>query len=154
VTAVLAAIALGVTLVLYRPLVLSSLSSDLAAARGIPVRLVGLAYLLVLAVAVSLSAIAIGAILSTALLIGPPAAALRLVKRTGAAMLAATLLGVGATCLGVLLAYDSASWTSSHSGWPVSFFVVAIVFLLYLLAQLVASVRGTHRPAAPAPEGA
>jgi zinc/manganese transport system permease protein len=115
---------------------------------------VGLAYLLVLAVAVSLSAIAIGAILSTALLIGPPAAALRLVKRTGAAMVVATLLGIGATWLGVLLAYDSASWTSSHSGWPVSFFVVAIVFLLYLLAQLVASVRGTRRPAARTPEGA
>jgi zinc/manganese transport system permease protein len=153
VMAVLAAIALGVTLVLYRPLVLSSLSSDLAAARGVPVRLVGLAYLLVLAVAVSLSAIAIGAILSTALLIGPPAAALRLVKRTGAAMLAASLLGIGATWLGVLLAYDSASWTSGHTGWPVSFFVVAIVFLLYLLAQLVASVRSTRRAAPRAPEG-
>lgn len=153
VMAVLAAIALGVTLVLYRPLVLSSLSSDLAAVRGIPVRLVGLAYLLVLAVAVSLSAIAIGAILSTALLIGPPATALRLVKRTGAAMLTATFLGIGATWLGVLLAYDSASWTSSHSGWPVSFFVVAIVFLLYLLAQLLAGVRGTRRSAAR-PSGA
>lgn len=154
VVAVLAAIALGVIVVLYRPLVLSSLSSDLAAARGIPVRLVGIAYLAALALAVSLSAIAIGAILSTALLIGPPAAALRLVKRTGAAMVAAALLGVGATWLGVLLAYDSAAWTAGHRGWPVSFFIVAVVFVAYLLAQLVAGLRSTRRVASPMPGAA
>jgi zinc/manganese transport system permease protein len=143
----LGGLALGLTLLLYRPLLLSSVSSDLAAAKGVRVRLVGVGYLLALALAVSLSAIAIGAILSTALLIGPPATALRLVKRTGAAMVAATLVGIGATWLGVLLAYDSASWTSSHTGWPVSFFVVAVVFVAYLLAQLLASMRGTRRPA-------
>lgn len=154
VVAVLAAIALGVIVVLYRPLVLSSLSSDLAAARGIPVRLVGIAYLAALALAVSLSAIAIGAILSTALLIGPPAAALRLVKRTGAAMVAAALLGVGATWLGVLLAYDSAAWTAGHRGWPVSFFIVAVVFVSYLLAQLLAGLRSTRRVASPMPGAA
>ncbi|MBO0715549.1 MAG: metal ABC transporter permease, partial [Acidimicrobiales bacterium] len=148
VMAVLAAIALGLTLLLYRPLLLSSLSSDLAAAQGIPVRLVGVVYLLVVALAVSLSAIAIGAILSTALLIGPPAAALRLVKRTGAAMVAGALVGIVATWLGVLLAYDSAAWTSGHRGWPVSFFVVAVVFVTYLLAQLVAGLRGRSRPVA------
>jgi zinc/manganese transport system permease protein len=149
VMAALAGITLLVIAVLYRPLVLSSLSSDLAAARGVPVRLVGIAYLLALALAVSLSAIAIGAILSTALLIGPPAAALRLVKRTGAAMVTAALLGIGATWLGVLLAYDSAAWTASHRGWPVSFFIVAVVFVAYLLAQLLASLRGTRRVVSP-----
>ncbi|MBO0893331.1 MAG: metal ABC transporter permease [Acidimicrobiales bacterium] len=153
VMAVLAAIALGLTLLLYRPLLLSSLSSDLAAAQGIPVRLVGVVYLLVVALAVSLSAIAIGAILSTALLIGPPAAALRLVKRTGAAMVAGALVGIVATWLGVLLAYDSAAWTSGHRGWPVSFFVVAVVFVTYLLAQLVAGLR-RRRPVARGAGGA
>jgi ABC-type Mn2+/Zn2+ transport system permease subunit len=43
----------------------------MAAARGVPVRFVGLAYMLALALAVGLSSLAIGAILSTALLIGP-----------------------------------------------------------------------------------
>ena len=58
-------------------LLLSSLSPDLAAARGVPVRAVGAAYLVALAISVSLSAVAIGAVLSTALLIGPAATALR-----------------------------------------------------------------------------
>src|SRR5215831_12938785 len=66
-------IALLVTAVLARVLLLTSVSPDLARARGVNVRLVGMAYLAALAVSVSLAAVAIGAVLSTALLIGPPA---------------------------------------------------------------------------------
>src|SRR5580700_10884642 len=71
------AVALAVVAVLSRVLLLTSLSPELAAARGVPVRAVGAAYLAALAVAVSLSAVVIGAVLSTALLIGPAATALR-----------------------------------------------------------------------------
>ena len=35
--------------------------------------------------------------------------------------------------LGILLAYDSYDWPPPHHGWPVSFFVVALVLLAYLL---------------------
>ena len=73
----------AIVAVLYRPLLLSSVSPDLAAARGVPVRLVGSLFMVALAVAVGLSALAIGAILSTALLIGPAATALRLTSRLG-----------------------------------------------------------------------
>jgi zinc/manganese transport system permease protein len=128
-------VAVALIVVLYRPLLLSSLGSDVAAARGVPVRLIGVGYLLALTVAVSLSAVTIGAILSTALLIGPAATALRLVKRPGTAMATAILLGVASTWIGVLLAWDSYYWTPSHSTWPVSFFVVAVIFVFYLLAQ-------------------
>src|SRR5579864_4974110 len=113
----------------YRPLLLSSVSNDVAAARGVPVRLIGLLFMVALAVAVGLSAIAIGSILSTALLIGPAASALRLTKRMGWTTLVTCLIGLGGTWLGVLLAYDSAYWDSSHQGLPVSFFVVSILFV-------------------------
>lgn len=141
-------LAVGLIAVLYRPLLLSTLSADLAAARGVPVRLVGIGYLLALAVAVSLAAITIGAILSTALLIGPAAAALRLARRTGAAMALAAVIGVAAVWLGILLAYDSSGWTSNGQGWPVSFFIVAVVWAFYLLAQVIARLR-PERQAAP-----
>jgi zinc/manganese transport system permease protein len=141
----LSALAIAITLFLYRPLILSSLSPDLAAARGIPLRFVGVGFLAALALAVSLSAITIGAILSTALLIGPAATALRLTKRTGFAVAAAAVIGVGATWLGVVLAYDSYYWTPSHRGWPVSFFVVTVVFVLYLVVNLVATRRASGR---------
>jgi zinc/manganese transport system permease protein len=120
--------------VLYRPLLLSTVSPEIAAARGIPVRLVGAAYLLTLALATALAAITIGTILSTALLIGPAAAALRLTTRPLRAMLLATGLGIGAVWLGVILSYDSYHWPPHEHGWPVSFFIVALVFLAYLLS--------------------
>jgi zinc/manganese transport system permease protein len=137
--AVMAVVAAGILVVVYRPLLLSSVSTEIAAARGVPVELVSVGYLLSLAVAVSLSALSIGAILSTALLIGPAATALRLTRRAGVAMILAALIGVLAIFVGVLLAYDSYYWPPRHQGWPVSFFVVAVVLAIYLFAP--ASVR-------------
>jgi zinc/manganese transport system permease protein len=120
---------------LYRPLMLASISPELAAARGVPVRLVGAAYLISMAVAVALSAVTIGAILSTALLVGPAAAALRLTTRPGRAIAMAAVIGVTSTWLGVLLAYDSYDWTAKHDrAWPASFFIVTVVLAVYLVA--------------------
>jgi zinc/manganese transport system permease protein len=137
--------ALGLVAVIHRPLLLSSLSPELAAARGIPVRAVGALYLLALAVAVALAALTIGAILGTTLLIGPAAAALRVVNRPGRAVATAAGLGVLATWLGVVLEYDSYDWPPYHYGWPVSFFVVAVVLLLYLLSGVPGAVRQRRR---------
>jgi len=137
--AVLVTIALATIAAIGRPLLLTTVSPDLAVARGVPVRLVGLLYMLALAVAVGLSSLAIGAILATALLIGPPAAALRLTSTITRALAVACLIGVLATWLGVLLAYDSFYWGSSHLALPVSFFVVALVFASYLAAGLPAA---------------
>jgi zinc/manganese transport system permease protein len=140
VTAALGAVAVGAIAVVYRPLLLATVNPDVAAARGIPVRLVGLAYMLALAVSVGLSSLAIGAILSTALLIGPAAVALRLTRSTGRAVGLACLVGVAATWLGILLAYDSFYWGTSRQALPVSFFIVALVFASYL-ASGVPAVR-------------
>jgi zinc/manganese transport system permease protein len=134
-------LALTVVGLLYRPLLLSSVSTDMATVRGVPVRITGLLYLLAMAVAVSLAALTIGAILSTALLVGPAATALRLTSKTGLAVLWSGLIGIAATWLGILLAYDSFYWPPAQHGWPVSFFVVTLVFVFYLLAQLPAVGR-------------
>ena len=132
----LSVVALAIVAVLFRPLLLSSLSAEIAAARGLRVRALGAAYLLALAVAVALAAMTIGTILSTALLVGPAAAALRLTRRPAAAFATAAAIGVATTWLGVLLAYDSFYWPPREHGWPVSFFVVALVFCAYLLSGL------------------
>jgi zinc/manganese transport system permease protein len=135
--AALGFLALGLIVLVQRPLLLSSLSPELAAARGIPVRLVGAIYLLALAVAVALSALTIGAILGTALLIGPAATALHLTSRPGRAILISVAVGIACTWLGIALAFDSFYWPPTGHGWPVSFFVVALVLLAYLLARLL-----------------
>jgi zinc/manganese transport system permease protein len=48
----------------------------------------------------------------------------------------ASVLGVLATWLGILFAYDSYYWDPSSQGLPVSFFIVSIVFLTYLVSGL------------------
>jgi zinc/manganese transport system permease protein len=144
-----AGVALVAIAAIYRPLLLSSLSADLAQAQGARVRRMGLVHALALALAVSLAAMTVGAILSTALLIGPAAAALRFADRPGRALGWAVAIGWAATWGGILLAYDSFYWTPGH-GWPVSFFIVVLIFIGYLLAGLAGrrpARQGLERPA-------
>jgi zinc/manganese transport system permease protein len=139
--ALLGAVALAIVALLYRPLLLSSVSAEMAAARGIHVRALGTAYLMAMAVAVALAAMTIGTILSTALLVGPAATALRLARRPGVAIAVSAAIGILAMWLGELLAYDSYYWPPVRKGWPVSFFVVTLIFLAYLCSGLPALAR-------------
>jgi len=145
-------IALATIAVLYRPLLLSSVSAEIAAARGIAVRAVGMFYLLALALTVALAAITIGTILSTALLVGPAAAALRLTRSTPRAMLCAAAIGIAAIWIGIVLAYDSYHWPPGGRTWPVSFFVVALVFCAYLLSGVPRAIRARRDRRRAAPE--
>ena len=138
---------IGFFAVLSRVLLLTSLSPDIAAARGVAVRTVGAAFLIALAVSVALSAVIIGAVLSTALLVGPAATALRLAKGPVRATVTAACLGVAAVWLGIVLAYDSFYWPPAGRGWPVSFFVVTLIVIGYLSTYL----RRRTRPDTTAP---
>jgi zinc/manganese transport system permease protein len=145
---VFGALALMLVGVVYRPLLLSSINPELAAAQGMPLRLIGATYSVALALSVALSAVTIGAILSTALLIGPAASALRLARSPGRATAWAAGVGIAVTWAGIVLAYDSYTWPPAHQGWPVSFFVVSLVLVVYLLAQVLGG-REPHRRAQP-----
>jgi zinc/manganese transport system permease protein len=52
------------------------------------------------------------------------------------AILLAAIIGLAASWGGILLAYDSFTWTPGH-GWPVSFFIVTLIFLFYLAARFI-----------------
>jgi len=70
--------------------------------------------------------------------------------RPSRAIAVATLIGVGVTWLSVALAYASYYWTPGH-GWPVSFFVVSLIFVLYVAAGRVGrkpAVAGSSRAVA------
>jgi zinc/manganese transport system permease protein len=97
-------LALAIVGLFYRPLLLSTLNRDVAFARGVPVAALEVLYMVAMAIGVSLSCVTIGAILSTALLIGPAAAALRLTKRPGTAIACASGIALLVTWLGILLA--------------------------------------------------
>jgi zinc/manganese transport system permease protein len=143
-TLAFAAVGLCTLALLYRPLLLSSVGPELAAARGVRVRLIGFVFMVVTGVTVALASLIVGTILSPALLIGPSAAALRLTRRPVAAMATAAGIGVGACWLGTLLAYDSYRWPPMGDGWPVSFFVVALIFVVYLAGGAREAARQTR----------
>jgi zinc/manganese transport system permease protein len=145
----LSTIVVAVMLAIYRPLLLSTVGVELATTRGIPVRPIGVLYLLALALATALAAITIGTILSTALLVGPAATAVRLTKRPVLAILTAAGIGIAAMWVGIVLAYDSYEWPPAGHGWPVSFFVVTLVFIAYLLSGLPVLLSRRRSKGAP-----
>ncbi|HEY1529291.1 MAG TPA: metal ABC transporter permease [Galbitalea sp.] len=141
----LSVIACAIVVIFFRWFLIDSLSQDLAAVRRIPVRLTGILFLVALALAVELSALTIGAVLSTALLIAPAAAALRLTRRVGFAILISIGIGVGSTWLGILISWSSYGWTGGAHSWPVSFCIVAVAFIAYLLSGVAVPVASRRR---------
>lgn len=135
--AILSALVLLSLYLIRRPLLYSSLSAELAGARGVRLRLVGSTFMVMLAIAVGLSSIVIGSILSTALLIGPAASSLKVSRSIVQASWLAVVFGVAATWLGIVFAYDSFYWVPSRRGLPVSFFVVMVVVVEFVVVNLV-----------------
>lgn len=152
--AILAVLAVfGLVGMFYRPLILTAVDPDLATLRGVSPRWMGLLQLLVLGLAVAVCALAIGAVLATALLIGPAGAAIRLSRRPGQAIVWAMLFALAAVWMGIWMAYESYYWFSGNA-WPVSFFVVVLIFVFYVLAMLgSAQHRKLRRGAATALPG-
>ncbi|MCI1674267.1 MAG: metal ABC transporter permease [Bifidobacterium tibiigranuli] len=130
--------------IIWRPALFSTVAPQLAHARGVSTGATNAAFMVVLALSVALSSISVGAVLSTALLIGPASCGLMLAKRVRNAMFAAC--GIGLFCVwgGIVISYESYSWMHGHS-WSVSFCIVALVTICYLLSRLASWLHGTSR---------
>ncbi len=142
VTAMFSALTVGTLLVLFRPLLFSSYDSEVAQARGVPVRLLGVVFLVLVAVTISLSVQVIGALLVFTLLVGPAATAMRIVQRPFWAIIIAMGLGLLYTWVGILLA------ASGDGTLRVSFCIASLSFLVYLPVRLLSPLwleRRTRR---------
>jgi len=93
------------TLLLARPLVFASLDPEVAAARGVPVRFLGFAFLAVLGATSAEATQAVGALLLLGLLAAPAAAAERLTHSPYLGLAASTAFAVGVVWVGLTLAY-------------------------------------------------
>ncbi len=104
-----AAIGLGAVLAtaaIARPLLFCTVSPDVAAARGVPTRLLAIAFVALLGVVAAEATQAVGALLLLGLLAAPAAAAHRLTGKPFAGVALAGLLAVAATWGGLVLAYE------------------------------------------------
>lgn len=117
------------TLVLFRPLLLSAVSPELAQANGIPVRTMEVVFLAIVATATVVALPVVGALLVFSLMVGPPSAARALTGRPAVALLLSVLLALITAWVAIALSY--------LSDWPVGFFVGASAAVWYGAGRLV-----------------
>ena len=129
VTVIFSVLTIGVMLALFRPLLFSSFDPEVAEARGVPVRWLAIVFLVLVAITVSMSVQIVGILLIFTLLVGPAATAVRIASRPLWALLLAVCLGLSYTWLGIFLA--------ANGTWPVSFYIAAISFGVYLPVRLL-----------------
>jgi zinc/manganese transport system permease protein len=110
-----------------RPLFFASLDELGASARGIPVRLLHVAFLVVLGLAVAATAQITGVLLVFALLVAPAAAAQQLTARIPLSLLLTVLFALAIVWIGLTLAY--------FGNYSIGFYVSTLAFGLYLICR-------------------
>ncbi len=128
---------------LFRPLLFASLDAAVAEARGVPVQLLSLAFMVILAVAVSEAVQVVGVLLIFGLLVTPAAIAERLSARPERGLLLSVLFSLLFTWGGLIIAF--------YLPYPVSFFITTLAFGTYVLVRLLplATQHMVQRQAAP-----
>jgi zinc/manganese transport system permease protein len=134
---VVTAVVLVTLAVVYRPLLFASTDPDVAAARGVPTRLLSPLFAVLIALATAVAVPIVGAILVLAVSVIPGAAA----ARVTASPVLATVLSV----LFAELALLGGTVLSLAPGLPISGYVATIAFLCYLACRLVGRLRGRVR---------
>ncbi len=129
-----AAAALAALMVIGRPLFFATVDPDVAAARGLPVRLLGTVYLILLGCAAAEVSQITGALLVFALLVMPAATAQRITARPMASFVITIVLGLAIVWLGLAVAYFSV--------YPVGFYITTFGFAAYVLAAGARSAAG------------
>ena len=120
-------------LVIWRPLSFASLDPEVAEARGVPTKALGIIFMLLLALAVAASVQIVGALLVMTLLVTPAAAALRLTSSPLLVPILSMVFAVVAVVGGILLALGG--------GLPISPYVTTLSFAIYLVARVIEKFR-------------
>jgi zinc/manganese transport system permease protein len=126
---------LAVLVLIYRPLLFASLDEDVAEAKGLPLTFLNLAFLVLLAVAISFAVQIIGVLLIFALMVTPAAIAVRVTSRSLWAVVISVLVAATAVWAGLFVAL----W----SNYPASFFIVGIIFVEYVCVRAIGALRDT-----------
>ena len=134
-TSVLLAILASASLLLIaRPLLFASLDSEVAAARGVPVRALGLGFLALLGLVAAQATQAVGALLLLGLLAAPAGAAHRLTTRPYRGLVLSAIFSVGAVWIGLTLSYEFPTL-------PPSSMIIAAAVGIYTLALLATAAH-------------
>ena len=128
-TLILAAISLGALLIFSRKLLFASVQPDLAEARGISLSVLSVAFMVILAVSVTLASQVVGILLVFSLIIGPAGIAARICRNFWAGITTSVAIALFSVWSGILLA--------CLTNWPPSFWITTILFVLYMITETV-----------------
>jgi len=124
---------LAVVAVIYRPLLFASLDEDVAEAKGLPLVGLNLAFLILLAIAISFAVQIIGVLLIFALMVTPAAIAVRLTTRPLTAVIVSVVVALTAVWGGLFV--------TLFTNYPASFFIVGIAFVEYVFIRGIGALR-------------
>jgi zinc/manganese transport system permease protein len=117
---------------LFRPLLFASIDPELAQARGFPIRLLSILFLVLLAMTIAMAIQVVGALLVFALLIAPPASASRLAHRPLTSVMLSVIFGVGITWAGLVLTI-----VGTGRYLPASFYIATLATCTYFVTVVV-----------------
>jgi zinc/manganese transport system permease protein len=144
--AFLGAVSVAALVVIYRPLLLTSVMPELGESRGIRAARVEALFLVVLALVTSMALPVVGALLIFSLLIGPPAAARSFTDTPALAIGLSVAIALGTVWAAIAASYQT--------NWPVGFFVGALSAGWYAVGRAATAWRRSRRRARAASEHA
>jgi zinc/manganese transport system permease protein len=131
-------VSLATMAVIYRPLLFASVDPEVAAARGVAVRSLGVVFMILLAWTVAEAVQVVGVLLIFSLLVTPAAAAQHLTARPALGVAWSVLLAVASVWAGLTVA-------CFPPYYPPSFFITTISFLLYIGIRCLIPGVGSQR---------
>jgi zinc/manganese transport system permease protein len=127
---------LGLALVLAvvaRPLLFASVDPHVAEAKGVAVRPLGILFMVLLALAITMAVQVVGTLLLFALVVTPAASALAMTARPAAVVALGTAIGLAAVWVGLVVAV--------MFNLPPSFCIVSLAFLVWIVALVATRDR-------------
>ena len=121
---------------LFRPLLFASVDPEVAEARGVPVRLLSIIFLVLLGITTAETVLVVGVLLVLALLIAPAATAMHLTRRPLTSISLAVALGLIFTWGGLILAF-----VGTGRNLPVSFYITTLAALSYFISIPLGRLR-------------
>ncbi len=123
-----------------RPLLFASIDPQVAEAKGVPIRVLGVIFTVLLALAVTMAVPVVGTLLLFALVVTPAASALAITARPAMTLTLATVFSAGAVWLGLIVAV--------MFNLPPSFCIVSVASVVWVVTMAATRSRGPGRTVA------
>ena len=126
----IAGIVIAIAMVIfYRPLLFYSLDEDVAEAKGVPIGMIGIIFMILVAIATSMAVQVVGVLLIFALMIIPSAIAQKITNTPIKGILVSIIISLLSVWLGLFISF--------YIPYPVSFFITTETFLLYIIVLFI-----------------